>query len=612
MLRGRVWKPRHTLPSGVPQITARPPSDVTDASLESHPGEPPAHLTTAVLAVVTVPSAARQQWRRRGRQGGTGHRIRQHVGSIVPFLPPQRSLASTLRDLLATTRPRDVIEGLLQGLAAVILGVLYGFVMVVTAASLAIAALCRFKLRLVLGQLVTGAVGTVCVTVGSLVLGAAQLLRGLVNTPRALRAKAEQREWDKSSGTWVEINLVSLEGQVKAQAGFSDEEDGSSITVRAAMVDAELYDLFEVSPMASAREIKMAYYHKARRCHPDTHPGDGNAKEQFQRLAEAYAVLSDPELRKLYDREGKEAVQERDPMSKIDPVVFFNVLLGSAPFEPWVGALDIAVRADGLLKSGNEQKGDVKQDEENVVASLQRSMRDEERSRRRRLQREVGCACYLRDRLDSRAKSEEAEWEQQLRLEAAELARAQRGPELLSVLSSAYRLEAERRFSLSAFTASLRRNAESLQRRFCAACAALAGLFRLEKVIRGAAKGQAKGGVGYEQRKAMFAAVERALPSLVELAWHTVVADIRSTARRVARMVVVDTSVPGEVRAHRAHALRRLGCIFRDEGLQARATAPARPPCTLASVEEALKASMQPGNSTAVSGAPSDAARPVD
>jgi curved DNA-binding protein CbpA len=40
--------------------------------------------------------------------------------------------------------------------------------------------------------------------------------------------------------------------------------------------------------------------------HPDKRPGDSLAQAQFQRLAEAYQVLSSPQLRADYDARGME------------------------------------------------------------------------------------------------------------------------------------------------------------------------------------------------------------------------------------------------------------------------------------------------------------------
>lgn len=66
--------------------------------------------------------------------------------------------------------------------------------------------------------------------------------------------------------------------------------------------EPKLYQLLGASPEASPEEIKNAYKKRARELHPDRNQGDGDSEEQFKQLNEAYRVLSDPELRKAYDR----------------------------------------------------------------------------------------------------------------------------------------------------------------------------------------------------------------------------------------------------------------------------------------------------------------------
>ena len=63
-----------------------------------------------------------------------------------------------------------------------------------------------------------------------------------------------------------------------------------------------LYDLLEVSPRASTQVIRAAYRCLAQTAHPDKHLGDGVASERQAQINGAYAVLSDPMRRQLYDR----------------------------------------------------------------------------------------------------------------------------------------------------------------------------------------------------------------------------------------------------------------------------------------------------------------------
>jgi molecular chaperone DnaJ len=67
-------------------------------------------------------------------------------------------------------------------------------------------------------------------------------------------------------------------------------------------VDKDFYQILDVSPEASAEEIKKSYRKLAQTYHPDANPGDESAEERFKEISEAYATLSDPEQRKEYDQ----------------------------------------------------------------------------------------------------------------------------------------------------------------------------------------------------------------------------------------------------------------------------------------------------------------------
>ncbi len=69
-------------------------------------------------------------------------------------------------------------------------------------------------------------------------------------------------------------------------------------------MDEDYYKILGVKRDASQPDIQRAYRELARKYHPDMNPGDGQAKERFQRVQQAYDVLSDPEKREMYDRYG--------------------------------------------------------------------------------------------------------------------------------------------------------------------------------------------------------------------------------------------------------------------------------------------------------------------
>ena len=62
------------------------------------------------------------------------------------------------------------------------------------------------------------------------------------------------------------------------------------------------YELLGVSPSANNAELRKAFRNLSKRLHPDTTslPSD-EATSQFQKVCEAYDLLSDPVLRANYD-----------------------------------------------------------------------------------------------------------------------------------------------------------------------------------------------------------------------------------------------------------------------------------------------------------------------
>lgn len=61
------------------------------------------------------------------------------------------------------------------------------------------------------------------------------------------------------------------------------------------------YQVLGVAKSASEAEIKKAFRGLAKKHHPDTHPGDENAKKRFQEISAAYDVLGDKEKRAKFD-----------------------------------------------------------------------------------------------------------------------------------------------------------------------------------------------------------------------------------------------------------------------------------------------------------------------
>jgi molecular chaperone DnaJ len=90
----------------------------------------------------------------------------------------------------------------------------------------------------------------------------------------------------------------------------------------------DYYEILGVDRGVSPDQLKRAYRTLAHRYHPDKNPEDPDAEARFKEASEAYAVLSDPEKRSVYDRLGHAGISGGggDPFAGFDPFSNFSDL----------------------------------------------------------------------------------------------------------------------------------------------------------------------------------------------------------------------------------------------------------------------------------------------
>ena len=71
----------------------------------------------------------------------------------------------------------------------------------------------------------------------------------------------------------------------------------------------------------------------------DKNPGDDTAHEKFQAIGEAYQVLSNTDLRKQYDKYGKDKALPSDGFA--DPAEFFGTIFGGEAFVDLIGEISL-------------------------------------------------------------------------------------------------------------------------------------------------------------------------------------------------------------------------------------------------------------------------------
>jgi hypothetical protein len=273
--------------------------------------------------------------------------------------------------LYSLERPKDVMDGMGMGLGNIAKGVFGGAALMVFAPIAAATAgyndgggasgaLKGFGVGLC-----TGIAGGAAMAAGGIISGGAQIGRGIYHTPGAMSKSQAGMDFDEETREWIVYDLAKeadsvlridnedflqalpdldaykekkeggIMGAVKGAAGLEDGRGGGERDVK----ETEMYTVLGVTPAATQGEIKKAYYKQARDHHPDRHRDDPEASAKFQKIGEAYQILSDEKLRASYDAGGKEGVGDAP---KMDSAAMFAMIFGSEKFEALVGELMLA------------------------------------------------------------------------------------------------------------------------------------------------------------------------------------------------------------------------------------------------------------------------------
>ncbi|KAH8093219.1 DnaJ-domain-containing protein [Cristinia sonorae] len=107
-----------------------------------------------------------------------------------------------------------------------------------------------------------------------------------------------------------------------------------------APVETEFYDLLGVPVDVKDVDLKKAYRKQAIKYHPDKNPSP-DAEEKFKDISKAYQVLSDPNLRAVYDRNGAKMVDKEGGVSMDDAAGFFANVFGGDRFNDYIGEISL-------------------------------------------------------------------------------------------------------------------------------------------------------------------------------------------------------------------------------------------------------------------------------
>ena len=245
---------------------------------------------------------------------------------------------------------------------------------------------------------------------------------------------------------------------------------------------------------------------------------------KFQAIGEAYQVLSDEKLRKVYDRDGKDGLSGDKTdvaVDNVDPSLIFTFLFGNDSFNDIVGRLKLVTQT---LVGDSSDKAKISPDQ---MIELER-------------RRVIRLAIALSERITKYVDGDTDDAKKEWTSKGKELVEVRYGEQILNTVGTTYKLVAKQ--VIGSFSEGLDAKVQA------------AGM-QMDAVKNAATAAQATKESGGDE-----------LPAMIEAMWCMTVIDISTTLREVVMKLCKDTSVTDDVRKKRANAIMELGTIW--EGLK--------------------------------------------
>jgi len=473
----------------------------------------------------------------------------------------QEEARKEVDELFKKSKPKNLADGLGQGVNSIVGGALGGVGIAVLAPTTGFAA--GLKKGGVLGGIagatggvVVGAIGGAGMILGGAVSGVTQIVRGAAAQPAAMKARKEGKWWNENIHEWVLTKLEKTsvpENDDDLLKNIVDDLDsaGQASSITAELKDTFYYDTLEVDPSADPSAIKRKYYLLARKYHPDkVGQDDKESAEKFKQIAEAYQVLSDPKLRQKYDKDGRDGLSGDKTdinSSGVDPSILMAFLFGSDKFNDYFGRL--ATSTSAML-------GD--------TAKL--SARDSRTLQERRCTR---LAIKLAEKVEPWLKDDFELCQTMWQIEAVELSKASFGYELVMVLGMAYEVTALQFLgstesgigmpSIGKWAAgqkAKRKKKKVGQKTQVESLRATLNAMQVQEEYERKIK-EAKASEDKARLEKELA--EAAQSSMLSLIWTATVVDITATIHETCQMLFFDQSVDKDSRKKRAYAVKNLG-----------------------------------------------------
>ncbi|KAF9199847.1 hypothetical protein BGZ49_009976 [Haplosporangium sp. Z 27] len=331
----------------------------------------------------------------------------------------------------------------------------------------------------------------------------------------------------------------------------------------ASPLETELYDILGVSPDATAAQIKKNYRALALQNHPDKNP-DPDAHAKFQKISEAYQILSDPKLRSDYNMYG----QNKDVSPEggfVNPEAFFKQQFGGDRFVDIIGEISIGRdMRDALNEPEDESLANLSPEEKAKREASATESKDKARdeARQARVDKLVKnlvhkLSIYTDGPCDYNAAKG---YQEMIRLEAEELKAESYGTELLHAIGFTYTLKAKQylgkheMLGLGSWFHGVREKGHILSETVSTLRAAM-DLQQSFTQLQEAEK--------EEMDEAAKKALEEAAASKgLRALWKGSKLEVEGVLRDVCDKVLGDPTVPKATLIKRASALKIIGAVF--------------------------------------------------
>jgi len=480
----------------------------------------------------------------------------------------QEEAKAQLEAMFAPSRPKNLVQGVGTGVSNIVSGAVGGVGVAVLAPTAGLAMGMQNGGILggvvgVTGGAVVGVLGGAAMVVGGAVSGVTSIVRGIAATPDAMTAPRKGKWWCEATHTWIKTDLPKDMAALPANdqdilGSLEDELDqaGKPTGATGQVKDPIYYDILEVDPKAEQGAIKRQYYKLARQYHPDKlAPNDKEGANKFKEVAEAYQVLSDPQLRAKYDTDGKEGLSgDKTELAgdshKPDPAILLAFLFGSDRFDDYIGRLATSTSAS----LGDSPKLSVKD------------------ARKLQVRRVTRLASKLASKVQPWVADDYEACKVMWRTEAEGLITANYGWELVNAIGMAYEVAAVQfigsmdsglgmpsigKWASGKSAAAKKRKARSKNQ-----MEMLMGAMDTMKVQAEFQQKMDQAQNDGERMKLQREMEEAQQNTMLKVIWTTTVVDITTTIHETCQMVFFDSSEDKKVHLKRAHAVKSLGQIF--------------------------------------------------